>query len=258
MSPAATKGKVDLDKTREALLGLGMDFAAESLPALLSEAAKEDLPAHKFLHRLLEVESTQREERRVKTCLRLSGLPTGQSLATFDWAFQPDVKRSEIETLATCEWIRSHETLILAGPPGVGKSHLAVSLGVKAVENGFGVAFYRLEDLLHALKSDAEIPPRRLKGKKYLKVSLIIIDEVGFQPMTRQEASLFFRLVSYRYGRGSMLITTNKAVKDWTEVLAGDEVLATAVLDRLLHHCHMIPIKGRSYRLRDLERMLKQ
>jgi DNA replication protein DnaC len=257
MTRAAAKGRVDLDKTRKALLDLGMDFAAESLATLLNEAAKESLPVHGFLDRLLESESTQREERRVRTSLRLSGLPTGQTLGNFDWGFQPNLKKSQIETLATCGWIREHETLILAGPPGVGKTHLAVSLGVKAVENGFSVAFFRLEDLLHALKRDAEVPPRRLKGKKYLKVSLLIIDEVGFQPLSRQEASLFFRLVSYRYGRGSMLVTTNKAVKDWTEVLAGDEVMATALLDRLLHRCHVISIKGRSYRLRELERMLK-
>jgi DNA replication protein DnaC len=137
----------------------------------------------------------------------------------------------------------------------VGKSHLAVSLGVKAVENGFSVAFFRLEDLLHALKKDAEVPPRRLRGKKYMNVALLVIDEVGFQPLTRQEASLLFRLVSYRYERGSILITTNKAVKDWPEVLAGDEVMATALLDRLLHRCHVINIKGRSYRLRGLERL---
>jgi DNA replication protein DnaC len=118
-------------------------------------------------------------------------------------------------------------------------------------------AFYRLEDLLHAMKQDADVAPRSLRGKKYLKVSLLIIDEVGFQPMTRQEASLFFRLVSYRYQRGSTIITTNKAVQDWPEVLAGDEVMATAILDRLLHRCHVLAIKGRSYRLKELEKLLK-
>jgi DNA replication protein DnaC len=131
-------------------------------------------------------------------------------------------------------------------------------MGVKAIENGFSVAFYRLEDLLHAMKQDADIPPRRLKGKKYLKVALLIIDEMGFQALTRQEAALLFRLVSYRYQRGSIAITTNKSVKDWAEIIAGDEAMTTALLDRLLHRCHVFNIKGRSYRLRDLERSLKQ
>jgi DNA replication protein DnaC len=125
------------------------------------------------------------------------------------------------------------------------------------VENGFSVAFFRLDDLLHAMKQDAELSPQALRRKKYVNVALLIIDEMGFQPMSRQEASLLFRLVSFRYGRGSTLITTNKSVKDWPEILAGDEAMATALLDRLLHHCHALNIKGRSYRLRDLERMMK-
>ncbi|HEY0514830.1 MAG TPA: ATP-binding protein [Thermoanaerobaculia bacterium] len=130
-------------------------------------------------------------------------------------------------------------------------------MGVKGVENGFSVAFFRLDDLLHAMKQDAELSPQALRRKKYVNVALLIIDEMGFQPMSRQEASLLFRLVSFRYGRGSTLITTNKSVKDWPEILAGDEAMATALLDRLLHHCHALNIKGRSYRLRDLERMMK-
>ena len=97
------------------------------------------------------------------------------------------------------------------------------------------MAFFRLEDLLHAMRRDVDVPPQRLRGKKYLKATLLIVDEIGFQTLTRQEASLFFRLVSYRYQRGSMVLTTNKSVKDWPEILAGDEVMATALLDRLLH-----------------------
>jgi DNA replication protein DnaC len=131
---------------------------------------------------------------------------------------------------------------------------LGVALGVRAVECGFGVVFYRLEELLAALRRDADLTAARLRRKKYLSSSLVIIDEVGFEPMTRQEASLFFRLVSHRYQRGSILITTNKGIKDWPEILAGDEVLATAILDRLLHNSHVLDVKGRSYRLRDLER----
>jgi DNA replication protein DnaC len=142
-------------------------------------------------------------------------------------------------------------------PPGTGKTHLAIALGVKAVENGFSVAFYRLKDLLYAMKQDSDVAPRSLRGKKYLKVWLLIINEVGFQLMTRHEASLFIRLVSYRYQRGSTIITTNKAVQDWPEVLAGDEVMATAILDRLLHRCHVFAIKGGSYRLKEFEKLLK-
>ena len=174
----------------------------------------------------------------------------------FDFAFQPAIERSRIETLSTSAWVRGAETVLLQGPPGVGKTHLAIGLGIKAIEQGFSVQFYRFDELLTHLRRDAHLPPSKLRRKKYLSTMLLIIDELGFEPMDRQEASLFFRLVTYRYGRGAMLITTNKSVREWTELLAGDEVLATAILDRLLHHAHVLSIKGRSYRLRELEETL--
>jgi DNA replication protein DnaC len=259
MSPRATPPPaVDLDVTRERLVKVGLIRAADQLATWVGEAVQEEISPHRFLDRVLEEELRHRDERRVRTSLVLSGLPTGQTLANFDFAFQPALERSRIETLATCQWIRENRTLLMQGPPGVGKTHLAVSLGVRAVELGFGVAFYRLEDLLAALKRHADLPTSRLRSKKYLSSSLIIIDEVGFEPMSRQEASLFFRLVSHRYQRGSILITTNKGIRDWPEILAGDEILATAILDRLLHNSHVLDIKGRSYRLRDLERAVSQ
>jgi DNA replication protein DnaC len=255
-NPVAKKAapKVDLDATREKLGRLGLVHATDHLAETLGDAVKDSWPPHRFLDQLLEHELRIREERRLKTALRLSGLPTGQTLGKFDFAFEPSVERSRIETLATCSWIREKESLLMQGPPGVGKTHLAIALGVRAVENGFSVAFHRLEDLLDALKRDADVSPQRLRRRKHMNVALLIIDEVGFEPMTRQEASLFFRLVSYRYGRGSILITTNKGVSEWPEVLAGDEVLTTAILDRLLHRSHVLNITGRSYRLRELER----
>jgi DNA replication protein DnaC len=249
--------KTELSALLDQLARLGLDFAAESLPGLLTQAVKEDLGPPALLSQLLCGELERREERRVRTSLKLSNLPSGQTLANFDFAFQPAVERSKLEALATCTWLREKQGLLILGPPGVGKTHLAVSLGVKAVECGFSVAFFRLEELLHAMRQDAELPPARLRRKKYMTAALVVIDEVGFETFTRTEANLFFRLVSYRYQRGSLCITSNKAIKEWPEMLAGDEVITAAILDRLLHSCHVLNIRGRSYRLRDLEENLK-
>ena len=139
--------------------------AAEHLTDCLAHSAKSELPAHAFLDRLLDIELNEREERRVKTSLRLSGLPTGQTLASFDFAFQPSVERSQIDTLGTGTWVRAKETLLIQRPPGVGKTHLSVALGVKAIENGFSVTFYRLEELLAALRANAGRPRRRTPGR---------------------------------------------------------------------------------------------
>jgi DNA replication protein DnaC len=249
--------KVEIDKTRDALVSLGLEHVATILPDLLSKAVKDAIAPHRFLEELLSVELAHRDERRVRTSLKLSALPPGHTLSNFDWSFQPDLDRRRVETLATCSYVREHETVLLQGPPGVGKTHLAVALGVRAIECGFSVGFYHLDDLMHDLKRDQEVPPTRIKGRKYLRNALLIIDEVGFRQLTRPEASLFFRLVSWRYQKSSTIITTNKSVKDWPEVFAGDDVMVTALLDRLLHKCHVFNIKGKSYRLRDLEQQLK-
>ena len=142
------------------------------------------------------------------------------------------------------------------GPPGVGKSHLATALGVKAIKNGFRVHHYVLDDLMRVLQAEETIPNRR-RPRRYAISSVLIIDEVGFRPLDRQEANLFFRLVSRRYERGSLILTSNKNVGSWPEVFAGDEVLTTAILDRLLHHVHVVQISGRSYRLKELDELLR-
>jgi DNA replication protein DnaC len=252
-----SKKKVEIDDIRQMLLDLGLGFAAEALLDLIDETIRANLAPHELLSRLLRSEVCQREERRVCRSLSLSGLPPGKTIGNFDFSFQPAIEKSRVETLATCAFIGQHETVLIQGPPGTGKTHLAVSLGVKAVEHGFSVAFYTLEDLLHAARDDASRPPRRLRGVKYLKSSLLIIDEMGFQCLSHADAGLLFRVVNYRYERGSTIITTNKSVKDWPEILAGDEVMATAILDRLLHRSHVVNIKGRSYRIKDLEKVLQ-
>jgi DNA replication protein DnaC len=247
----------EVDGIREKLLGLGLTHAAEALGEELSEAVKHDRPAHVVLDRLLAREVGARDERRVKTSLKLSNLPPGMTLGNFDFGFQPSIERRQVETLATCAFIQEHATLLVQGPPGVGKTHLVVALGVRAIEQGFSVAFYTLEELLHEMRKDAQVSPQRLRRKKYFNVAYLVVDEVGFEPMTAQDASLFFRLVSYRYRRGSTALTTNKSVKDWPGILAGDEAMTAAILDRLLHKSVVLNVRGRSYRLQELEKVLK-
>jgi DNA replication protein DnaC len=162
----------------------------------------------------------------------------------------PVSESSRLEALATCAWIREKESLLIQGPPGVGKTHLAAGLAVRAIANGFSVAFHRLEDLLAALERDADGSPERLHQRKHRNAALLVVDELGLAPMTRDEARLFLGLISYRDGRGSMLVTSSKSIAGCPAVLAGDEVLATAIRDRLLHRSHVLDLSGTSYRLR--------
>lgn len=246
MSPTATS----LDATRSLLGDLGFEFTPAILGELIERAVREKLTLPGFLDLVLRNERDSREERRIKTALRLSGLPVGKTLEDFDFLFQRGVDQRRIELLATCEYARRRENVLLLGPPGVGKTHLVAGLGVKAVRAGFSVAYLSADELIEQLRKD---DGRRVHRRRSMSSAVLIIDELGFQALDRRDAHLLFKVISYRYERGATLITSNKSVREWPDLFAGDEALATAILDRLLHHCHVVQIDGRSYRLRQLD-----
>ncbi len=160
----APRVKLDIDTTREKLAALGLGYATSALEGLLSEAVRAEMQAHVFLDRLLDAERSGREERRVRTMLKTAKIPTGPTLENFDFAFQPAIERSRIETLATGSWIRNSEVVLMQGPPGVGKSHLLCGLGIRAIQLGFSVQYFRFDELLTALRADAHLPAARQTG----------------------------------------------------------------------------------------------
>ena len=243
----------DLERSQHLLRELGWVHVSEVLVELIEQAVREKRSLIAFLELIAGKEFECREDRRVKTLLGASGLPLGKSLNEFDFQFQRSVEKEVIDLLATCEFIRRKENLLLLGPPGVGKSHIASGLGVKAAENGFAVVFMNADDLIETLRKDETVDRRKIRRRRYMNASLLIVDELGFQALDRHDAHLFFKIISQRYERGSIVITSNKSIREWPDMLAGDDVLTTAVLDRLLHHCHVVQMDGRSYRLKDIE-----
>jgi len=232
---------------------LGFEFTPERLPELLEESVREEHSLPDFLENVLTQERLAREERRVKTALKLSGLSLGKTLEEYDFAFQRGLNKNQLDLLATTEFAKRKENVLFLGPPGVGKSHLAQGLGIRAIQNGFSVTFTSADQLIDKLRRDEQSQSRQRHRRKFMSTSVLIIDELGFQTLDRKDAHLLFKVISYRYERGATIITSNKSISQWPDMLAGDEVLATAILDRLLHHCHVVNIDGRSFRLRQME-----
>lgn len=232
---------------------LKMDHLEAQLDAVCEQAAQRQLDYKTFLSQALETEWQGRYLRGIEARLRQARFPWIKTLEQFDFDFQPSIDRRQVRELAGMSFVERAHNVIILGPPGVGKTHLAISLGVKAVEAGYSVLFLTLENLMTRLvKAFHENRlERSLQQLTYPKV--LIIDEIGYLPLSQLEASLFFRLVVRRYERASLIVTSNKSFLDWGETF-NDHVLATAILDRLLHYSTTLNIKGESFRLKEKRR----
>jgi DNA replication protein DnaC len=238
-----------LDSIKKSLVALRMPRALEMLDTTFRKIEQGEIDAIEALDHLLVEEVTIRENRRVKTALLLARLTTIKTLAGFDFTFQPSLDRNRILALAELKFIDRAEVVHLLGPPGTGKSHLATALAVEAVKAGRSVAFSTLADIIASL-AKAEKEGKLRERMRYLcRAALLVVDEIGYQPVVPGGGNLFFQLVNARYEKGAMILTSNRGFAEWGE-LFGDPVVATALLDRLLHHAVVIQIEGASYRLR--------
>ena len=244
------------ERLRAMLADLKMPGALEAIDGVLAQVDSGAVTAGEAIERVRGAQIALRNNRRLQAAMRSSRLPGIKTLAQFDCTFQPTVKREQVESLHELGFLDRAENVILLGPPGMGKTHLAISLAITAAEAGRRVYYGTLAGLIDSLidaRAAGELS-RRLRVLTH--PALLVVDEIGYLPVSQDGAVLFFQLINARHERASTVLTSNKGFEEWGSVL-GDEVMAAALIDRLLHHCHIVNIRGNSYRMREHQHWLR-
>ncbi|MGG1575584.1 IS21-like element helper ATPase IstB [Fictibacillus sp. NRS-1165] len=229
---------------------LNLSVIADQWSALADQAAKDNVPYSSFLFSLLEAEVVEKQVRSTTTLLKLSRLPFRKTIDEFNFSIQPTIDERRIRELMTLSFLKEHENPIFLGPPGIGKTHLAVSIGLQAISQGYKTYFVSAHDLIIQLRKADSDGKLEKKLRSFVKPRLLIIDEMGYMKLDIGDAHYLFQVIARRYEKGSIILTSNKSFGEWGEMV-GDPVIATAILDRLLHHSRIFNLNGESYRLKE-------
>ena len=239
------------EKLMRELATLKLARIAEIYREVLDEAARKNSPMLEVLSTLIAEEAIAREERGLQRRIRQARLPKRKTLPEYDFAFPKRMPKQKVLRLFDCQFIEQHVCGVFIGPTGTGKTHLLTALGYTACERGISVRFTRVVDMINVLTT-AQINGTLEKAlKAYVNPSLLLLDELGYLPIDKRGADLMFQVVAARYESGSIVLTTNRAFRDWGKIFDVDNTLATAMIDRLMHHGEAFVIRGDSYRMKD-------
>jgi DNA replication protein len=249
--------EITYERIKENLLALNMKNTLEIIDNYLERAIADKVNIVDVLDHIFSTEAKAKKGRAVENQIQMSGFPFKKTMEMFDFSFQPSIDKSQIDELCTMRFIENKENVVFLGTPGVGKTHLAVALGILAAQHRFSTYYINCNTLIEQLNK-AHFENRLVERlKHFAKYRVLIIDEIGYLPMDIQGANLFFQLVAKRYEKNTTILTSNKMFSQWNEVFS-DLTIASAILDRILHHCTVINIKGESYRLKERKEFMKQ
>lgn len=244
------------ERIKENLSALNMKNTLGTIDNYLEKAIHEKINIVDILDHILCEEARFKKNRAVESQIQMSGFPFKKTLESFDFDFQPSIDKSQIEELITMRFVENKENVVFLGPPGVGKTHLAVSLGMIAAQNRYSTYYINCHNLITQLNKAHFENRLTEKLKTFAKYRVLIIDEIGYLPMDIQGANLFFQLIAKRYEKNTTIFTSNKAFSQWNEIFS-DITIASAILDRVMHHCTVVNIKGESYRLKERKEFMK-